>query len=477
LRSGFAANERRSDMASLRKRGKLWYYRFTDANGVKCEHKGCTDKRVTEELARAAESKVAKVRAGESDPKAERIAMEARRPIGDHVAEFITGLKSKGSGHSHIRTTRSYIDRIIKLSGIERITDLTLSKVDQAMIALRATGLSARALNGYMVAIKSFSIWLEADDRTPKYSLKKLSTLNVKTDRRRVRRALTHDESARLVRAAGTGPKVFGLSGPDRAVLYALALGTGFRADELRTLTPERFALDSDPPTVTASACYTKNGEEAVQPIAMGLADQLRPWLALRAPGTPVFEGMTDRTADMIRIDLEAAGVAYETASGVVDFHSLRVAYISHLVSSGASVKTCQTLARHATAAMTIGTYAKASLYDINQAVENLPDLTPTESAPECERLAATGTDGQPISKPFAHYLPTEGDVSRRDPSSSDMIVHSNDPELTKGGTLVSPSLDASSRSESPTGMNVPRRAQNRSGKRNCQLSENVRPL
>ena len=48
-------------MASYRKRGKAWYYRFVDAAGVKREEKGCSDKRATEELARDAESKAAKI--------------------------------------------------------------------------------------------------------------------------------------------------------------------------------------------------------------------------------------------------------------------------------------------------------------------------------------------------------------------------------------------------------------------------------
>ena len=59
-------------------------------------------------------------------------------------------------------------------------------------------------------------------------------------------------------------------------------------------------------------------------------------------------------------------------------------------MSSGASVKTCQTLARHSTPSLTIGIYAKASLHDISGAVDALPDLTPEAPAPEA--LAATGT-------------------------------------------------------------------------------------
>ena len=138
-------------------------------------------------------------------------------------------------------------------------------------------------------------------------------------------------------------------------MLYTLALGTGFRADELATLTADRFALDADPPTVTVTACHAKNGTEAVQPIAAGLSDQLRPWLTSKPPGRPVFDGMTERTSEMLRVDLEAAGVAYETASGIADFHALRAAYVTNLVASGASVKNYQTLARHSTPRLTTG--------------------------------------------------------------------------------------------------------------------------
>jgi hypothetical protein len=75
-------------VASYRKRGKVWYYRYTDADGVKREEKGCTDRRATEDLARDAETQAARIRAGLSDPKAERMTREARRPIGEHIDDF-----------------------------------------------------------------------------------------------------------------------------------------------------------------------------------------------------------------------------------------------------------------------------------------------------------------------------------------------------------------------------------------------------
>ena len=43
-------------MASLRKRGKVWYYRFVDADGASHERKGCPDRRETEGMAAAAVS-------------------------------------------------------------------------------------------------------------------------------------------------------------------------------------------------------------------------------------------------------------------------------------------------------------------------------------------------------------------------------------------------------------------------------------
>jgi hypothetical protein len=168
---------------------------------------------------------------------------------------------------------------------------------------------------------------------------------------------------------------------------------------------------------------------------------------------------MTERTAAMLRVDLRAAGVPHETASGVGDFHALGAAHVSNLVASGASVKTCQTLARHSTPSLTIGVYARASLHDIKGAVENLPDLTPAAPTP-AEPLARTGTDAvvTPISKDFGHHLATAGDASGRILSVPDVMVHSDDPTCINEKTPVSRGLDASGRSESASVASAPRR-------------------
>jgi len=79
----------------------------------------------------------------------------------------------------------------------------------------------------------------------------------------------------------------------------------------------------------------------------------------------------------------------------VLDFHGTRHTYISDIVAGGASVKTCQELARHSTPTLTIGRYSHARLHDLTAALDALPDLTtPPATTTTAEAMAATGTDG-----------------------------------------------------------------------------------
>ena len=41
----------------------------------------------------------------------------------------------------------------------------------------------------------------------------------------------------------------------------------------------------------------------------------LRPWLATLPPDRPVFD-LPEKTAEMLRADLDAAGIPYETSDG-----------------------------------------------------------------------------------------------------------------------------------------------------------------
>ena len=76
-------------MASLRKRGKIWYVRVRDESGRQREVKAGPDKSIANQMKRDLESKTQRIKAGVLDPR-EADAMEAERiPITKHVADYI----------------------------------------------------------------------------------------------------------------------------------------------------------------------------------------------------------------------------------------------------------------------------------------------------------------------------------------------------------------------------------------------------
>jgi len=353
-------------MATLRKRGGFWHYRYVDENGKQRERKGCPDRRETERLAAAAEAQVARIKGGLIDPKDVRFRDQERRPIKEHLDDFKASLLAKGNTSKHASVTRNRADRVLALAKVKRLSEIALSTTQEALGEIRAKGSNQETINHHVRAVKAFSRWLWKDKRVREHPLAHLSTASSEADRRRVRRALTVDEARRLIQATENGGVVKGLSGPDRAMIYRIALATGFRASEIASFKGHSFHLDGSEPTITVRAAYTKNGKLATQPIPKELAALLRGWQPPK---------LTDRTAEMLRHDLDAAGIPDETHEGVMDFHALRTSFISHVVSSGASVKTAQTLARHSTPSLTIGLYARTTSAETAKAVEDVAKL------------------------------------------------------------------------------------------------------
>ena len=443
-------------MASYRKIGRNWFYRFVDANGVQRERKGCPDRRETEGMAAAAQAEAAKIRCGYIDPKAIAYGAHEARTLADHLADFHAYLAGKGSTAEHANLTRNRVARLIDLARTRRVSDLAPSRVQAALKAIRDEGISLRSVHHYTRAVKGFSRWLWRDGRAREDALAHLTSQNPDADRRHERRALTPDELARTFRAAELGPVVLKTIGPDRAALYRVAAGTGFRANELRSLTPEAFDLTAEPPTVTVKAAYSKRRRDDAQPIRPDLAEAIGPWLASKAPGRPVFGTLTKHTAVLIRRDLEAAGIPYVDASGrVADFHALRHSYITALAMSRAPVKVIQSLARHSTPVLTLGTYAHVGLYDQSAALDALPGPTAAPPHAETAKLAATGTDG-PISEVLSLHFPYEGDGSGRigaDAVTMTVSGTGSEPDFSGDrNPLEIRSLDASGRTLSDTG-------------------------
>ena len=470
-------------MASLRKRGRVWYYRFVDADGVGRERKGCTDRRATEELARAAESEAAKIKGGLVDPRDLARREHQGRPIDEHVDAYRAHLAAKGSTPKHVALTVSQARKVFSLAGAARLSDLSADRVQDALKSLRDAGLSLGTVNSHRTAVRAFSKWAWRSGRLASDPLAGVTGYNAKEDRRHDRRTLGLDELRRLIQATHVGPDWRQTTGPGRALCYRLAVATGLRYGEIRSITPESFDWRSSPPTVTVAAGYTKNGDAATLPLPADLAEDLGRFVGAVAPGRPVFQLRDDRGAAMLRADLARAGIPYRDAAGLVyDFHALRCQLATNADAAGVSPRVVQRLMRHSTLELT-GRYTRPRAVDVERAALSLPSLQPSRTPKgDSAEQAATGTSGPThrhasadltadladggkqgaggdrISEPFAHYLPIAGDGSGRGPSETDGPASLDGKSDEVGFAREKPGLDGPGRPETAEVENAPRR-------------------
>ena len=121
-------------------------------------------------------------------------------------------------------------------------------------------------------------------------------------------------------------------------------------------------------------AGYSKRRRTDTLPLRADLADLLARWMQGRSG--PLWPGTwLERSARMIRRDLEAAGIPYETDAGVFDFHALRHQFLSDLAQSGVHPKVAQELARHSTISLTMDRYSHVLDGQKTDALESLPSL------------------------------------------------------------------------------------------------------
>jgi integrase/recombinase XerC len=186
------------------------------------------------------------------------------------------------------------------------------------------------------------------------------------------------------------------LTAEDRFALYLVATGTGFRANALANLTPGDFDLNA--PTVTLSARFNKSRRLKAQPLPTDVVGAMRDHLTGKPSNAPVWGGTwatNCRGAEMLRIDLEAAGIAY-TVEGpdgpeYADFHALRHSFLTLGGRSGIDLRKLQELAGHSDPILT-ARYSHRRLYDLAGAVDKLPNLVPTRANAEIP-LRMTGTE------------------------------------------------------------------------------------
>jgi site-specific recombinase XerC len=274
-------------------RSAYYSIRYRDENGLlKWQSSGTRDKDAAKQIANQLEARAAKIRQGLINPAEDLFAKAARRPLAEHLADYIDFLRYKGNTTKHVRLTQQRIRQLLEEGKINAASGLmesaVLAAIDRIRTAPELGGkppLSPGALNGYLRAVRGFANWLHKDRRTPHRPLLALGLFNAETDRRHVRRSMSVEELHWLFEVTETRPTAaHHASGEDRAMYYLLAATTGFRAAELKSLTTDCFDLDGGEPAIVLEAARSKRRQRERQPVPACEVPKLRAWLEKKPP-------------------------------------------------------------------------------------------------------------------------------------------------------------------------------------------------
>jgi len=392
-----------------------WYVEFRDHMGRRRRLAAFTDKKASVEFGRKVDDLVICRLAGERpsaelgrwleslpSPTCEKLVSldildkeraASAKSLLRHVDDWGKALTAKGDTTQHIRESKAKVEAVIGGCGFTYFSEIIPAEIQNYLAGLRqvAGGISAQTLNHYLGAMKHFCRWMVVEGRAGRNPIAHLPGLNVRTDRRHDRRALTVEETQRLLAAARNGPAVRGMAGTDREMLYRLAVETGLRWSELRSLTRQSFDLEGNPPTVTVKAAYSKHRRDDKLPLRETTALLLSDYLVDKLPLAGAFDlPLGGVGAKILRADLKAAGISYRDADGLLaDFHALRHTFITNLADSGVHPSVARRLARHSDVNLTLSRYTHSTLQGLGDAVESLPDISP-----QTEVAKATGTEG-----------------------------------------------------------------------------------
>ena len=334
-----------------------------------------TDLAVARRIAAKIQSEVALRREGIVNAQQDRLASENRKPLSKHVEDYLDHCRHVGLSPKHVVEKERHLEGLLAGTGAARLSELTADLVEGNLRSLRESGLSARTVNFRRQVAVAFLNWCLRVGRVGSNPLEVLPKLDEDRDRRRVRRALTDEEVARLMEVAE--PR-------GRKGWYMVCVLAGLRKGELSRLAWGEVDLDHQTLTVR----FGKSRREDVVPLHPELAEELRrmrPEAVL--PKARVFPHVvTDRTR---RRDFERADIPIVDEEGrVADLHALRTTLGTRLAREGIAPQIGQRIMRHADYRTTLKHYTVLGLTDTASAVRRLPGV----GSPRAEQ--ATGTAG-----------------------------------------------------------------------------------
>ena len=353
---------------------------FTDYTGKKRFFTGSKSKAETRRAAARLEERHQKIKIGEL-PVPDVIDKHRARPIEEAKEEYVAWGKMQGGrggrawSQSHAKRKGRLLDLWIETLNLKTLGDLDglLPRAEAVVQELSKRGKSGKTLQNTLEAMKSFINWCLIRNYLREDPLKGFSKIDTTPNTQR--RAMTPDEFHRLLTVAPY----------HRQVLYSVAMVTGLRANELRSLT--RDDLDVEQQGLRLRPEWTKNRKPGFQPLPEGTVKLLVEYwdtgivsrLYCQYLRTRVFNPRAllyvpaEPGKDLDR-DLKAAKITKSTSEGKLDFHAIRTAFVSWSIEAGANMKEVQHLARHSDPRITFNTYARIKNQRLSDVVEKVAD-------------------------------------------------------------------------------------------------------
>lgn len=267
---------------------------------------------------------------------------KAPPPMSELVTLYLAGLKGKKGkpvSPTHFRTRERHLKEFwpSKLPSKD-IRQIEMPVVDSELTKLTKT-LTSKTAHIHLESLKAFLWWCVKMNYVHKNPIEHLEGLDCSPTEKRS--ALTLAELQKLMKAAS----------PERKILYAVAVATGFRKKELGALRVKDFSSENC--TLTLDGEHTKNKKSAKQLIPTSLANQLAAWIreTKREPDDSLLE-VSSHIDRYFKQDLG------EVPEGrVLVFHSLRHSTSTILSAAGATVKEQTEIMRHSDPRLTINQY------------------------------------------------------------------------------------------------------------------------
>jgi integrase len=292
------------------------------------------------------------------------------------LQEYLDDLKASGNTEKQASMVETRIKRVIAAAKWKEYAQVDAVAAKKAIAKLaKDHSFGAVTSNRYREALRAWSRWMKRNRRWPSHVLEDFAKIKGDDSPRRQRAILTDAEFEKLLQNTKDGPDRRNLSGEQRYWLYLVAAMTGLRAQELHSLKPTSFSLDSNPPYVEIACTVSKRRKTDRILLSKQFAALLKPWLAECDPDRHLWGCSASwfyKAGAMLRADLAAAGIDHKRGDAEIDFHSFRALRVTRAILSGKPMRTVMEAVRLSSEAL-LSRYTKIPQNEVVDLVEAIP--------------------------------------------------------------------------------------------------------